>query len=50
MPERTADLLFRFLRQNNGALSKRGREGEFERLADDEVARIESVYAELFSG
>jgi hypothetical protein len=50
MPERTADLLFRFLRQNHGALSKRGRKGEFERLTDDEVARIEFVYAELFSG
>ena len=50
MPERTADLLFRFLRQNNGALSKRSRKGEFERLTDNEVARIESVYAEAFSG
>ena len=48
MPDRTADLLFRFLRQNNGALSKRGRENEFERLTDDEVARIESAYAERF--
>jgi hypothetical protein len=50
MPDRTADLLFRFLRQNNGALSKRGRENEFERLTDGEVAQIECVYARAFSG
>jgi hypothetical protein len=49
LPDRTADLLFRFLRQNNGALSKRGRENEFERLTDGEVAQIESVYAGAFS-
>ncbi len=49
MPDRTSDLLFRFLHQNNGALSKRGREHEFERLTDDEIAQIESVYAEAFS-
>jgi hypothetical protein len=49
MPERTADLLFRFLHQNNGALSKRGREREFARLTEAEVALIESAYAEAFS-
>jgi hypothetical protein len=29
MPERTAELLFRFLRQNDGKLSQRAREREF---------------------
>ncbi|MGP0061781.1 MAG: Fic family protein [Beijerinckiaceae bacterium] len=49
MPEGTADLLFRFLHQNKGALSKRGRDHEFVQLTDDEVAQIESKYAEAFS-
>lgn len=50
MPDRTADLLFRFLHQNSGALSKRGRQHEFAQLRDDEVTLIESKYAEAFSG
>lgn len=37
MPERTIDLLFRFLHQNNGILSARAREKEFARLVDSEV-------------
>jgi hypothetical protein len=49
MPDRVADLLFRFLRQNDGALSKRGREREFAELTDEEVARIEAIYAEAFA-
>jgi Fic/DOC family len=50
MPDGTLDLLFRFLRQNNGALSKRGREKEFTALTDDEVAKIEASYNGAFSG
>jgi hypothetical protein len=50
MPDSTADLLFRFLRQNDGTLSKRAREREFAELTEDEVARIEATYAEAFSG
>jgi hypothetical protein len=50
MPERTADLVFRFLHQNKGVLSKRGRDREFAQLTDDEVAQIESRYAEAFAG
>jgi len=50
MPDGTLDLLFRFLRQNNGALSKRGREKEFAELTDDEVAKIEASYNGAFSG
>jgi hypothetical protein len=49
MPERTIDLLFRFLHQNNGKLSKRAREREFERMTDDEVAAAETAYAEAFT-
>ena len=50
MPDRTVDLLFRFLRQNDGRLSRRAREREFAELTEDEVARIEATYAEAFSG
>lgn len=47
MPERVLDLLYRFLRQNGGTLSKRAREREFAALTDDEAARIETIYARL---
>lgn len=47
MPDRLLDLLFRFLRQNEGRLSKRAREKEFAGLTDGEAARIEDIYAEL---
>jgi hypothetical protein len=50
MPDGTLDLLFRFLRQNNGTLSKRGREKEFAELTDDEVAKIQASYDGSFSG
>lgn len=46
MPDRLLDLLFRFLRQNNGKLSKRAREREFTALTDEEVAHIEAIYAD----
>lgn len=48
MPERTIDLLFRFLEQNNGALSGRGRGKEFQLLTDDEVTQIEALYKNAF--
>ena len=48
MPDATVDLLFRFLRQNGGKLSKRGRENEFALLTDDEVDVAEHAYAEAF--
>jgi hypothetical protein len=48
MPDGTLDLLFRFLRQNNGALSKSAREKEFAALTDDEVAKIEASYKGAF--
>lgn len=49
MPDRTADLLFRFLHQNNGVLSRRGREHEFAQLTEGEVGQIQSIYAEAFA-
>jgi len=49
MPDRLSDLLFRFLNQNAGTLSRRRREREFAALADDEVARIEAIYQEAFA-
>ena len=48
MPEKTLSLLFRFLKQNQGRLSKRAREKEFASLTLDEVEFVESTYAELF--
>jgi hypothetical protein len=48
MPEKTLNLLFRFLSQNQGRLSRRAREKEFASLTPDEVEFVESVYAKLF--
>lgn len=48
MPDNTIDLLFRFLQQNDGRLSKRGRENEFARLTDEEAAAAEKAYAASF--
>ena len=50
MPDRTIDLLFRFLHQNEGRLSNRARAREFDALTDDEVQRIERIYQEVFGG
>ena len=48
MPDRTVDLLFRFLNQNSGTLSRRAREREFAELTDDETTQIEQHYEEAF--
>ncbi|HEY4359702.1 MAG TPA: Fic family protein [Bryobacteraceae bacterium] len=48
MPERTIDLLFRFLQQNGGRLSRRRREDECANLTDQEVAAVEESYEEAF--
>jgi hypothetical protein len=47
MPARTIDLLHRFLRQNDGRLSKRARTGEFSALTDREVSSIEALFADV---
>ncbi len=48
MPARLADLLFRFLNQNNGKLSHRARTKEFAALTDKEVETIEYIYKYCF--
>ena len=48
MPERTLGLLFRFLHQNGGSLSKRARDEEFSSLTQQEVAEAEAAYKEVF--
>ena len=48
MPEVTTNLLFRFLDQNSGRLSKRARDKEFAKLTSQEVASIEELYAGIF--
>ncbi|MGH6876468.1 MAG: Fic family protein [Rhizomicrobium sp.] len=50
MPDATIDLLFRFLKQNDGTLSKRGRENEFSRMTDSEVTLAQNAYATAFGG
>ena len=49
MPDSKVALLVRFLKQNEGTLSKRARGKEFEALQNDEVTDIESKYKEIFS-
>jgi hypothetical protein len=48
MPDRLAQNLILFLRQNNGVLAKQRREKEFEALSDGEVAAIEAIYRDAF--
>ncbi|MGH3545724.1 MAG: Fic family protein, partial [Mycobacteriales bacterium] len=48
MPDRQLELLRSFLEQAGGHLSKRARAKEFSALSDQEVWRIESIYAESF--
>lgn len=48
MPDRSADMLIRFLRQNKGRFSKRARAGEFKALTEVECRDIEAAYAEIF--
>jgi hypothetical protein len=50
MPDRTVDLLFRFLHQNRGQLSKRAREQEFARMTEAEVLAAEAAYEACFGG
>ncbi|TDQ60404.1 Fic family protein [Maritalea mobilis] len=50
MPASMIDLLFNFLRQNQGKFSNRARQKEFAALTDDEVVAFEEIYAEIFEG
>jgi hypothetical protein len=48
MPERTTDLLFRFLHQSGGVLNKRAREEEFASLTEKEAVEVEAAYNAAF--
>jgi GAF domain-containing protein len=50
MPDRLAENLVMFIRQNKGSLSTNRREHEFQALRDDEVALIEGVVRDAFEG
>jgi hypothetical protein len=50
MPDRLAENLVMFIRQNKGKLSKNRREGEFSKLRDEEVQAIERIVADAFEG
>lgn len=50
MPDRLAENLVMLIRQNNGTLSKKRREGEFRKLREEEVALIEAIIHEAFEG
>ena len=49
MPDRIADLLIRFLHQNDGKLSKRARDKEFSALTNEEVKVFENKFEEIFN-
>ena len=48
MPDRLIDLLIRFLRQENGMLSKRAKRKEFQALTSNEIKILEEKYSEIF--
>ncbi len=48
MPDRMIALLVKFLEQNHGVLSGRAREKEFKSLSDEEIHKIEKIYAGAF--
>ncbi len=47
MPDRTADLLIRFLHQSKGKLSKRAKDNEFSALSDDEITVFETKFNDI---
>ena len=48
MPDRVAENLLMFVRQNKGTLPKRRRTGEFKKLTDAEVSLLEAVVNDAF--
>jgi len=48
LPDNKVDLLIKILIQNNGKLSKRKREKEFDELTDREIVQIEEYFTEIF--
>lgn len=50
LPDTRVDLLIKYLNQNNGKLSKRKRQKDFDELTEAEISTIEEHYAEIFEG
>ncbi len=50
MPDRLAQNLIQFIRQNGGTLSKRKRKKDFSALTDDEVQELEKIVQDVFEG
>jgi len=50
MPDRLAENLLMFIRQNGGTLPKRRRENEFKALDDKEVRQLEEIVRDAFEG
>jgi len=50
MPDRVAENLVMFIRQNKGSLARRRRDDEFKELRDDEVISLESIVRDAFEG
>ncbi len=50
LPNTRVDLLIKYLNQNNGKLSKRKRQKDFDELSEEEISAIEEHYAEIFVG
>lgn len=50
MPDRLAENLIMFIRQNEGKLAKKRRQDEFEKLTDEEVKMVEAIVREAFEG
>ena len=50
MPDHLVNLLYRFLYQNEGRLSKRAKENEFSELSSDEIDNFEKLYEVIFKG
>jgi hypothetical protein len=50
MPDRLAENLVMFIRQNHGALPKSRRTGDYKELRDDEVTHLEEIVRDAFDG
>jgi hypothetical protein len=50
MPDRVAENLVMFIRQNKGTLARKQRTEEFRKLRDEEVASIEGIVGDAFEG
>ena len=48
VPDRLAQNLLMFMRQNDGKIPRRRRTSKFAALTDEEVKRIEAIYSEVF--